>query len=265
MAPIRVRHPLRSAAALFHSKWFALGWLIAILAWVLHAGALARAPLSIVQAVLSGGLVFLAVLAEYLRRRRRAAGDLRAPPRPAPRRRAAARPGRRGVVRRLGCRHQVPHPRPRTAAWAAEPVDADRAPGGNDRVLRVRPQPPARARRRGHRLYLCGREPVRGHRRDPRLRPPSAPAHSRSAPASSRSASSSPAQHSCPRTTPSSQTRAPHRSRAPRERGLSLGPGSYFQYKRRAGRCSFDRGCSLASACPIDRGSATPRAMHLPV
>jgi drug/metabolite transporter (DMT)-like permease len=64
IAPIRIRHPLRSAAALFGSKWFAVGWLVAILAWGLHVGALALAPLSIVQAVLSGGLVFLAVLAE---------------------------------------------------------------------------------------------------------------------------------------------------------------------------------------------------------
>jgi drug/metabolite transporter (DMT)-like permease len=64
VAPIDIRHPLRSAAALFRSKWFAVGWLVAILAWALHVGALARAPLSIVQAVLSGGLVFLAVLAE---------------------------------------------------------------------------------------------------------------------------------------------------------------------------------------------------------
>lgn len=63
-APIDVRHPLRSAAALFRSKWFAVGWLVAIFAWMLHVGALALAPLSIVQAVLSGGLVFLAVLAE---------------------------------------------------------------------------------------------------------------------------------------------------------------------------------------------------------
>ena len=62
--PIQVRHPLRSAAGLFRSKWFAVGWLVAILAWLLHVGALALAPLSIVQAVLSGGLVFLAVLAE---------------------------------------------------------------------------------------------------------------------------------------------------------------------------------------------------------
>ena len=62
--PVRVRHPLRSAAALFRSKWFALGWVVAVGAWGLHVGALALAPLSIVQAVLSGGLVFLAVLAE---------------------------------------------------------------------------------------------------------------------------------------------------------------------------------------------------------
>jgi drug/metabolite transporter (DMT)-like permease len=62
--PVRVRHPLRSAADLFRSKWFALGWVVAVGAWGLHVAALALAPLSIVQAVLSGGLVFLAVLAE---------------------------------------------------------------------------------------------------------------------------------------------------------------------------------------------------------
>jgi drug/metabolite transporter (DMT)-like permease len=62
--PIEVRHPLRSAAGLFRSKWFAVGWAVAIVAWFLHVGALALAPLSIVQAVLSGGLVFLAVFAE---------------------------------------------------------------------------------------------------------------------------------------------------------------------------------------------------------
>jgi drug/metabolite transporter (DMT)-like permease len=62
--PIRVRHPLRSAVDLFRSRWFAVGWIVAIFAWGLHVGALSLAPLSIVQAVLSGGLVFLAVLAE---------------------------------------------------------------------------------------------------------------------------------------------------------------------------------------------------------
>jgi drug/metabolite transporter (DMT)-like permease len=62
--PVRVRHPLRSAIDLFRSRWFAVGWLVAVGAWALHIGALALAPLSVVQAVLSAGLVFLAVLAE---------------------------------------------------------------------------------------------------------------------------------------------------------------------------------------------------------
>jgi drug/metabolite transporter (DMT)-like permease len=62
--PVRVRHPLRSAVDLFRSRWFAVGWAVAVGAWGLHVGALALAPLSIVQAVLSGGLVFLAVFAE---------------------------------------------------------------------------------------------------------------------------------------------------------------------------------------------------------
>ena len=63
-AAVTARHPLRSAVALFRSRWWTIGWLVALGAWLLHIGALALAPLSIVQAVLSGGLVFLAVLAE---------------------------------------------------------------------------------------------------------------------------------------------------------------------------------------------------------
>jgi drug/metabolite transporter (DMT)-like permease len=62
--PVRMRHPLQSAVGLFHSRWFTVGWIVAVGAWGLHVAALALAPLSIVQAVLSGGLVFLAVLAE---------------------------------------------------------------------------------------------------------------------------------------------------------------------------------------------------------
>lgn len=65
LAPaIEARHPLRSAAGLFRSRWFLVGWVIAVVAWGLHVGALSLAPLSVVQAVLSGGLAFLAVLAE---------------------------------------------------------------------------------------------------------------------------------------------------------------------------------------------------------
>ena len=62
--PVRGQHPLRSAADLFRSRWFAVGWAVAVGAWALHVGALALAPLSIVQAVLAGGIVFLAVFAE---------------------------------------------------------------------------------------------------------------------------------------------------------------------------------------------------------
>jgi hypothetical protein len=55
---------LRSAADLFRTPAWTIGLAIAVGAWALHVGALALAPLSVVQAVISGGLVFLAVLAE---------------------------------------------------------------------------------------------------------------------------------------------------------------------------------------------------------
>ena len=61
---VSLTHPLRSAAGLFRSKWFTIGILVAIVAWLFHVAALAVAPLSLVQAVISGGLVFLTVLAE---------------------------------------------------------------------------------------------------------------------------------------------------------------------------------------------------------
>jgi drug/metabolite transporter (DMT)-like permease len=61
---VLARHPVRSAINLFGSKWWTVGWLVALGAWLLHVGALSLAPLSTVQAVISGGLVFLAILAE---------------------------------------------------------------------------------------------------------------------------------------------------------------------------------------------------------
>ncbi len=63
-APVDFRHPLRSGKALFSSRLFAIGMLIAATAWVFHVAALAVAPLSLVQAVLAGGVVLLAVMAE---------------------------------------------------------------------------------------------------------------------------------------------------------------------------------------------------------
>ena len=61
---VDVRHLLRSAADLFRSRWWRIGWGVAFVAFAIHAAALALAPLSIVQAVVAGGLVFLGVFAE---------------------------------------------------------------------------------------------------------------------------------------------------------------------------------------------------------
>jgi drug/metabolite transporter (DMT)-like permease len=61
---VLARHPLRSAISLFGSKWWTVGWLVALGAWLLHVAALSLASLSLVQAVISAGLVFLAILAE---------------------------------------------------------------------------------------------------------------------------------------------------------------------------------------------------------
>jgi drug/metabolite transporter (DMT)-like permease len=63
-AAVDIRKPFASAAGLFRSKWWTIGFSVALVAWLLHVVALALAPLSLVQAVISGGLVFLAVLAD---------------------------------------------------------------------------------------------------------------------------------------------------------------------------------------------------------
>jgi drug/metabolite transporter (DMT)-like permease len=63
---VDIRHPLRTVRSLFSSPWFAIGMGVALGAWILHVGALALAPLSVVQAVLSTGVVILAVLADRL-------------------------------------------------------------------------------------------------------------------------------------------------------------------------------------------------------
>lgn len=57
---VSMRAPFRSAAALFRSRWWTIGFAVASVAWVLHVAAMAVAPLSLVQAVIAGGLVLLA-------------------------------------------------------------------------------------------------------------------------------------------------------------------------------------------------------------
>ena len=66
VAKVSVRHPLRSARALYSSRWFALGMAIAVLSWGLHVAALALAPMSVVQVALAAGVVLIAVMAERM-------------------------------------------------------------------------------------------------------------------------------------------------------------------------------------------------------
>jgi drug/metabolite transporter (DMT)-like permease len=61
---VEIRRPVQSAVNLIRSRWFAIGLGVAAVAWLIHVGAMSLAPLSVVQAVYAGGLVFLAVLAE---------------------------------------------------------------------------------------------------------------------------------------------------------------------------------------------------------
>jgi hypothetical protein len=63
---VNMRRPLRTARSLFGSRLFAIGMLIATGAWLFHVAAMSLAPLSLVQAVLAGGVVLLAVMAERL-------------------------------------------------------------------------------------------------------------------------------------------------------------------------------------------------------
>lgn len=64
--PISLRQPLRSARTLAGSRWFAAGWALAAVAWLIHVAALSMAPISLVQAVLAGGAVTLAVISQRI-------------------------------------------------------------------------------------------------------------------------------------------------------------------------------------------------------
>ncbi|MHB1570937.1 MAG: hypothetical protein ACYCXW_06455 [Solirubrobacteraceae bacterium] len=64
VAAVDFRHPLTTARALFGSRLFAIGMVIATAAWLLHVAAMAVAPLSLVQSVLAGGVVLLAITAQ---------------------------------------------------------------------------------------------------------------------------------------------------------------------------------------------------------
>ncbi|HZI90697.1 MAG TPA: hypothetical protein VFD31_03600 [Thermoleophilaceae bacterium] len=64
--PVSTSRPVRSSLALFRSRWYVLGIVIAFGSWGLHSAALALAPISLVQTVIAGGLVLLTVIANGL-------------------------------------------------------------------------------------------------------------------------------------------------------------------------------------------------------
>jgi hypothetical protein len=63
---VQMSAPIRSSLRLFRSPAYTLGIIIAMAGWGLHVGALALAPISLVQSVIAGGLVLLTVTADRL-------------------------------------------------------------------------------------------------------------------------------------------------------------------------------------------------------
>ncbi len=63
---VELTRPIHSTIVLFRSPLYALGIVIAFASWGVHVGALALAPISLVQSVIAGGLVLLTVVADRL-------------------------------------------------------------------------------------------------------------------------------------------------------------------------------------------------------
>jgi hypothetical protein len=63
---VDMRRPLSTSFRLFRNPWYTLGIVVAMAGWGLHVGALALAPISLVQATIAGGLVLLTVTADRL-------------------------------------------------------------------------------------------------------------------------------------------------------------------------------------------------------
>jgi multidrug transporter EmrE-like cation transporter len=64
--PVEARRPLSTSLALFRSRWYTIGIVVATASWGLHVAALSLAPISLVQSVIAGGLVLLTVVADRL-------------------------------------------------------------------------------------------------------------------------------------------------------------------------------------------------------
>src|SRR4051794_14217482 len=62
--PVDPRRPVRTSLALFRSRAYTIGIIVATASWGLHVAALALAPISLVQTVIAGGLALLTVVAD---------------------------------------------------------------------------------------------------------------------------------------------------------------------------------------------------------
>lgn len=63
---VELVHPVRSTVELFRSPTYTLGILLGLGSWMIHVGALALAPITLVQSTIAGGLVLLTMLADRL-------------------------------------------------------------------------------------------------------------------------------------------------------------------------------------------------------
>jgi hypothetical protein len=69
LPPLTLRRPIHSLVSLFRNVRWTIGFFLGIGGWVLYVGALALAPLSLVQATSAGGIGLLALLARTRVRR----------------------------------------------------------------------------------------------------------------------------------------------------------------------------------------------------
>lgn len=63
LPPLSLRHPIRSLRSLFGNRTWVVGFVVGLAGWAFYVGALALAPLSLVQATSAGGIGMLAALA----------------------------------------------------------------------------------------------------------------------------------------------------------------------------------------------------------
>src|SRR2546423_3963253 len=63
LPPLSARHPVRALRSLFGNRTWLTGFAVGLAGWVFYVGALALAPLSLVQATSAGGIGVLAGLA----------------------------------------------------------------------------------------------------------------------------------------------------------------------------------------------------------